>query len=133
MANAIYPKAKEALLGGDLAVDSDTIKAYILDDDYTYNAAHDFLNDIPAGARLATVTLASKTITNGIFDSADPTWTSVTGGGTVTRIVVYQDTGNEATSRLFLFLDTKGDGTPISIPTVGGNITYVVPVAGWLS
>jgi hypothetical protein len=73
MANAIYPKFKEALLQGDIALDTANVKAVLVDlADYTYSAAHDFLDDVAAGGRVATSgNLASKTFTDGVFDSAD--------------------------------------------------------------
>ena len=54
MANALYPKYKEALLSASTNVSlvTGTVKAVLIDlADYTYSAAHDFLDDIPAAAR----------------------------------------------------------------------------------
>jgi hypothetical protein len=52
MANAIYPKYKQALLTGDSNIDieSGTVKVALVDTGtYTYNAAHDFYDDVSAG------------------------------------------------------------------------------------
>lgn len=121
MANLIYPKAKEAFLSGSIDLSSDTIKCILIDtDDYTYNAADDYLNDVPAGARVGTAqTLASKTVTNGVFDAADVTFSTVTGDQSE-AVLIYKDTGVEATSNLIALLDTAQSGLPIT-PN-GGDI-----------
>ena len=51
MASAVYPKAKELFMGGNLDLVNDTIKAILVDTaDYTYNSGHDFLDDVAAVA-----------------------------------------------------------------------------------
>lgn len=123
MANALYPKAREGFLGGDLAWDTDTIKVVAVDNTYTYSSAHDFLNDVGAGARVATsAALSSKTITDGVADAADVTYSALPAGDTITGLIVFQDTGVEATSHLIAFYDTKADTTAISVPTNGGDV-----------
>lgn len=123
MANTIYPKGREGFAGGDVAWDSDTIKLMAVDVDYVYNAAHDFLDDVVAAARVATsAAFTSKTITDGVLDAADVTLAALPAGNTITAIIVFQDTGVEATSRLLLFFDTKADTTAISVATNGGDV-----------
>jgi hypothetical protein len=120
MANILYPKGKEHLLGGDIALDSDTIKAVLVDTaDYTYNAADEALDDIPAGARVATGTLASKTITGGVFDAANLTFTAVTGDPSE-AVVIYKDSGVESTSYLIARIDSA---TGLPVTPNGGDIT----------
>jgi hypothetical protein len=119
VANLWYPKGLEGFMGGDIALDADTIKATLVDTaDYTYNAAHDFIADVAAGARVATITLGSKSITDGIFDAADGAFATVTGDQSE-AIVIWQDTGNEATSRLIAYIDTA---TGLPVTPNGGNI-----------
>jgi len=123
MANAIYPKWKEALIQASSNVAlTGTVKATLVDlADYTYNAAHDFYDDVPSGARVATATLSSgKSYTNGVFDADDITFTSVTGDQSE-ALIIWIDTGVESTSRLVAFLDTGITGLPVT-PS-GGNIT----------
>lgn len=132
MANAIYPKYKEALLSGaaDTDMSAGTVKAVLVDTGtYTYSSAHDFLNDI-SGMVGTAVTLGAKTFTDGTFDSADPTWSSVA-GATAEAIIIYIDTGNPATSRVILYLDTGQTGLPVT-PN-GGGITYTVDSSGWFT
>ncbi|MER7953856.1 hypothetical protein [Streptomyces sp. NPDC096030] len=106
MASALYPSFKQLLLGGDIDLASDDIRAIIVDTaDYTYGAGHDFLDDVPAGARVSVSSaLGSKTITNGVFDAADVTLNAVT-GDSVEAIVVYKHTGSDATASLIAYID----------------------------
>lgn len=130
MANAIYPKWKEAVIQGSanssLAGD---VKAILVDSaDYTYSAAHEFLDDVPGGAIVATSgSLGTKTYTNGTFDTADFTFTAVT-GDVSEALIIYIDTGSAATSRLVCYRDTGVTGLPVT-PN-GGDITVSVP-SGW--
>lgn len=130
MANAIYPKWKEAVIQGSanssLAGD---VKAILVDTaDYTYNAAHDFLDDVTGAAIVATsANLGTKTYTNGTFDTADFTFTAVT-GDVSEALIIYIDTGSAATSRLVCYRDTSVTGLPVT-PN-GGDITVSVP-SGW--
>lgn len=118
MASALYPSFKALLLVGDIDLAADDIRAIIVDTaDYTYSAAHDFLDDVPAGARVAvSAALASKTTTAGVFDAADVTLSAVT-GDSVEAVILYRHTGTDATSDLIAYIDG------VSVTPNGGNIT----------
>ena len=131
MANSLYTKGKEALLGA-LNLSSDTIKAQLIDAaDYTVNlSTHDNLDDVPAGARVGTaVALGSKTLTNGVFDAADVTFTAVTGDPSE-AVILYKDSGVESTSTLIAYFDTA-TGLPVT-PT-GVDITVSWNASGIFS
>lgn len=121
MANALYATAKEALLSGSLDLSSDTIKVVLVDTaDYTVNLTTDnALDDIAAGGRVATATLASKTVTLGAFDVADVTFSAVSGDQSE-ALVIYKDTGVESTSQLIAYIDTA---TGLPVTPNGGDIT----------
>jgi len=122
MANVLYPKAKEDFLAGNLNMSSNTITLALIDTDiYTYSAAHEDRADIPNTSVVAEANLASKTITSGVFDAADLTFTTVTGANCEALILFHQDpqAGNAA-SRLIAYIDTA-TGLPI-LPN-GGDIT----------
>lgn len=130
MANAVYPKWKEAVMqAGSNSSLAGTVKAVLIDTaDYTYNAAHDFMDDVPAGARVGTAqTLGSKTFTNGLFDAADVTLPAVT-GDPCEAILVYIDTGSDATSRPVAYIDTGVTGLPVT-PN-GGDIAIAWNASG---
>ncbi len=123
MSSAWYPLFKEAILTGasNSNPSSGNVKAVLVDAAaYTYSATHQYLSDVPSGARVATSgTLANKTFTNGVFDADDITFTAVTGDQSE-AIVIYIDTGTASTSRLMLYIDTASSGLPVT-PN-GGNI-----------
>lgn len=131
MANLLYPKAKEGLLGGDIAMDTDNLKAVIVDTaTYTYTTSHEFLSDIPVGERVATsANLTGKTITDGTFDSDDIIYTAVTGDPSE-AVVLYQDSGSDATSRLIAYIDTA---TGLPVTPDGTNINLNVNASGWFT
>lgn len=132
MANALFQAYKLFTLGDDAttglsAIDweTDTIKVVLIDaaDDTIAPNTDDALNDIAAGARVATATITSVAVTGSsgtaTVDAADTTFTAVTGDQSE-QLVVYKDTGTEATSTLAIFYDTFTSGMPVT-PN-GGNI-----------
>jgi hypothetical protein len=120
MANQLYPKAKEDFISGNIDLTTDTIKIVLVDTaDYTFDSAHEDLADVAAGGRVATATLGSKTVTSGVFDAADATFSNVT-GDQAEALIIYKDSGVEATSRLIAYIDTA---TGLPITPGGGDIT----------
>ncbi|MEU2203590.1 hypothetical protein AB0P19_06900 [Microbacterium oleivorans] len=121
MANALYDKGREGFLDGSINYASGNIKVVLVDTGlYTPDlATHANLSDIPTGARISTsANLASKTVTGGVADAADITFTAVS-GATVEAIVLYKDTGTASTSRLIAFIDTM---TGLPFTPNGGNV-----------
>ena len=121
MANAIYPKWKEAIAQATANSSlAGTVKVALVDTGtYTYSAAHEFYSSVSSAVVGTPQTLGSKTFTDGVFDAADVTYTTVT-GNSVEALVIYIDTGNAATSRLFAYIDTGVTGLPVT-PN-GGDI-----------
>lgn len=126
MANAIYDLARKAFLDGNIAWLSANIKAVLVDTGaYTVNlVTHEFLSDIPVGARIATSgNLATKTSTAGVADADDVVFANVSPAGTtVEALVLYVDTGVTGTSRLICYIDTA---TGLPVTTNGADITVV--------
>jgi hypothetical protein len=122
MANALYDKGREAFLSGTISWSSDNIKCVLVDAaDYTVNTAtHQFLSDVASGGRVATSSnLASKTVTAGVADAADVTFSAVTGDQSE-ALVIYKDTGSAATSPLIAYIDTA---TGLPVTPNGADIT----------
>ena len=128
MANGLYAPFKQRLLNKELDLDTDVVKAIIGDTaTYTVNlTTHDDLVDV-AGI-VATATLASPTIAAGVFDTADFSWTAVS-GSTCEYILLYDDT--HASDALIVYYDTGVTGMPLT-PN-GGNIAATVNGSGWFS
>jgi hypothetical protein len=120
MANALYPKAKEAFLNASINMASNTIIIALIDTGvYTYSTAHQYRSDVANASVISTATLANKTITSGVFDADDATFTSVSGAN-CEALILYADTGVQGTSRLIAYIDSA-TGLPI-LPN-GGDIT----------
>lgn len=129
MANAIYPKYKEALLDGSANIDANdlTVKVALIDTGtYTYNAAHDFFDDV-TGVVGTPQTIANTTVLNGTFDGDNVTFTAVS-GASVEALIIYIDTGVSSTSRLIAYIDTSVTGLPVT-PN-GGDITITWNASG---
>lgn len=133
----IYTKGLAKCLTGDIDLNSDTIKAALLDADYTPNQNTDeFFGDTGiasnevsgTGYSAGGVTLASLSVTPGtgtiIFDSTtDPTWANST--ITAKYIVFYKSTGNNATSALIAYADFGQNETSSS-----GEFKYTLSADG---
>ena len=129
MANAVYPKFKEALWlqSANSNANTGTLRAALVDTGtYTYSAAHEFLTSLTGVVGTAQV-IGSKTFTNGVFDGADVTYPSVS-GSSAEAIVIYIDTGTAGTSRLVAYLDSGFTGLPVT-PN-GGDITVTWNASG---
>ena len=127
MANTLMPTAKKKFLDGDIDLLADTIKVALIDTGtYTFSSSHEFLSDV-SGVVGTAATLASKTTTGGVFDSADITFSSVS-GNTVEAYYIYKDTGSAGTSPLIAWYDSASSGLPVT-PN-GGDITITVNASG---
>ncbi|MEW4569308.1 hypothetical protein AB1L88_15695 [Tautonia sp. JC769] len=131
MANVVYPKARERALGTGLNLMAADVRALLVDlDEYTYDAAHEFLSDVPAGAQVShSGLLANKSLAGGVFDSDNASFPSVTGNASE-ALILYVDTGDPATSYLVTYLDTNVTGLPITPD--GRNILIGVNENGWI-
>ena len=125
MANAIYPKYKEAILqsAANSNMSSGTVKVALVDTGtYTYSAAHEFYSSV-SGVVGTPQTIGTKTLTNGVFDGDNVTYTAVS-GATCEALIIYIDTGTAGTSRLVAFLDTGITNLPVT-PNGGDiNVTW---------
>jgi hypothetical protein len=125
MANALYPKAKQAALAAGLNLAAGNVKAQLIDmANYAYSASHQFFSDVPAGARVgAPVALTNKSVTNGVFDADDVTFAGLTSAPSIEALLIYVDTGVEGTSPLVLFVDTA-TGLPVAAGATGGTMAW---------
>lgn len=130
MANALYPKGKKAILDGDVDFLADSIKFLLIDlGAYTYDSTDQFVSDVAAGAIIArTGALATKTTTGGTFDADDPTASAVT-GATIEALILFKDTGSDATSALIGYIDTPS----ISFTPNGSGVVVNLDPAGIFS
>lgn len=124
MANATYPKAKEAMLSGNVDLLSSTIKIQMLGTDGVYDATDTFLSDLVGTKLGAPATIGSKDVALGKFTGVNGT-VSVPESQWVAAAVIYIDTGSSATSRLLAWIDTKSDTTAFSFISTGQPVQPV--------
>ena len=129
MANALYPKWKEQLLQftTNNNLSAGTVKVALVAAGYTYSSTDQFYSSVTASAVGTPQTIGSKTFTDGVFDGADVTYTTVT-GSQVVSLVIYVDTGVAATSPLVAVLDTGITNLPVT-PN-GGDISITWNASG---
>lgn len=123
MASALYDKGREGFLDGSIDWDTGDIRCVLVRSAYTFNAAHDFLDDITTGNENGrSAALASKTVTSGVADAADTTVTA-TAAAASNAIVIFQHTGSDASARLIAYIDTA-TGLPFT-----PSVSQVVSIA----
>jgi len=133
MANAIYPKYKQSLLNGDANTTitgsgtTGIFCALVDTGTYTYNAAHQFYSDL-SGIVGTDQEITSPTLTNGVVDGGDLTYTSVSGASVEAFVIYRKNAGANTTWRLIAYIDTGQTGLPVT-PN-GGNITVTWNASG---
>lgn len=143
MADVVYNRFKYQQLG-DTSVTpinfkTDTIKVALTTASYTPDVdAHDFFDDVTnevsgtgysaGGATLSSpATSQDNTDNEGVFDSADPTWSTATISN-ARYAILYKSTGNAATSPLIAAFDLGGN-----VSVVAGTLTLTVHSEGWIN
>lgn len=138
MANVVYNSYKKTLLDKTIDHTNDTLKVALVTSSYTPDAdAHDFFNDITnevsstgysAGGFTLTgnATSQDNTDNEGVLDANDLSWTGVT--FTARWAILYQYTGNTATSRLICAFDLGGDTS-----LVAGLLSLTIPTEGLIN
>lgn len=128
MANAIYPKWKQAIMqataNSSLAGSGATgTYAALIDTGVTgYNSAHEFYSSLVSAQIGTEIEIgATKTYTDGVFDGADVAF-GATSGNTAEAVVLFvKNAGANTTWRVVAFLDTGITNLPVT-PN-GGSIS----------
>ena len=135
MANAGFASYRTLVWTAPPNINTATIKGMFVDhaDDTPVVATDNFIDDIASAARVPAIascpTLGTKTfgtVAAGVFDAADTVFSSLTGDQSES-LILFRDTGTEATSDLLLYWDTAS-GLPIT-PN-GANVTVVWSSSG---
>ena len=113
MTDVLYPLAKQSFLSQDPSIDMDTgtvkLRLVNITTDYTYSAAHQYVSSVTAYSGSTDQTLSNKTVALGVFDdTVGATFTAVAVDGTKTvgAVVMYIDSGVEATSPVIAYWDS---------------------------
>jgi hypothetical protein len=118
----MYNVARQAFMDALIDLNTNTIKVRgVADEDYTYTATHTAMSSVTKYSGSTDPTLASPTITDGVFDAADlsPAWTALAADGTkdIDALVIYKFVIDDAGSTPILYIDL---GT--AVRPNGGNI-----------
>lgn len=101
--SSLYPKGAGHMLAGDVDFDAATLK--ILFYSGSYNSAHEFVSDLTGASIIArSGALTGVTTALGVLDANNLTITSVSGAA-FTHVILYKDTGSDATSLLVTNFD----------------------------
>jgi hypothetical protein len=105
VANKLYPLARNSFANAGINWGSDTIKVAAIKSGYTFSNAHQFVTDLGANIVARSSALSSKTSVGGILNAAQGVFAALT-GAQVLFLVVFKDTGTDATSPLLYYIDT---------------------------
>jgi hypothetical protein len=132
MASALFNPGREGFLDATIDWDTATIKVALVRG-YTFNAAHKFVSDVTTASGVLAATsgaLTGKTVTDGIADAVDVTFTAVASNAGNHSLLIFQSsavTGGAdvaaSAQRLIGWIDT---GTNLPIVPNGGDVTI-----GW--
>lgn len=87
-----FPLARQGLGTGLIDLDTAVLKSALVRG-YTFNAAHDFVDDVTgAGGTLVATSsaLGGVTFTDGVLDANDPTFSAVAAGAAITSVIIFQ-------------------------------------------
>ncbi len=123
----LYPKGAAHILGLATKADlvADTIKVLFYSG--AYNGAHEFVSDLTGASIIArSGALAGKTVTSGVFDANDITLTAVSGAA-FGEVILYKDTGADASSPVLAIFDIS------TFTPNGSDVTVVFNASGLFS
>lgn len=124
MANSLFDWSRQGFLSGAIKWDADSIKVLLVTGGYAVNLNSTVYraSAFAAGSGViwsSAVALSSTTVASGVADALDHVLTTVT-GNSAAYMIIYQDTGASATSRLIAYIDTA---TGLPVTPNGGDIT----------
>lgn len=130
MANALYPKWKEAVVqatANSALTGTGTTGVYVALVDtgtYTYSAAHEFYSSLSGVVGTDQEITTPKTYTNGVFDGADVVFPSVTGATAEALVIYVKNAGANTTWRLVAYIDSGVTGLPVTPNSGNINVTW---------
>lgn len=130
-----YENAKERLLREGLDWPNTTASVLLVDENFSFDETDVFVSGVTGdevtGGNYSRITLQNNTLSvddgttpHRVFaDADDPTWVQLN-LGTVSGVVVFEDTGDDGTSELICFDDTP------DLVTSGKNVTWSIDSEG---
>lgn len=117
MASQLYPSARQLFLTAQLSWLTGDYKAILLPPSYAFDADDVFLSDVSAGVRIAvSINIENKTAVLGTANCDPIAFGTLADSRLVDKIIIFKDTGDEATSPLVVFVDeTEIQGAPAEL------------------
>ena len=112
MANGPFASTRSSFLRADIDYDDDDFLLIGVGAGYTYDIGHDVMDDLTDILDTDAMTAA---LAGDYFDADDNSLTVAT-GDTLRGLIIAQDTGDTATSKLVIFMDTNQNDTAINRP-----------------
>lgn len=120
MANSLYNITRQDFLTATTAWTAYSPKVILLKSGYTFDEAHQFLDEVASAARVGTPQeILTLTANDGKANGSGVTFSSLAVGETVEAILIYHDTGVEATSQLIAYID---DARGLPFVTTDGDL-----------
>jgi len=133
MASGLYAVAEKGFLDADIDLLVDVIKVRaVADAGYTFSDAHTTMTDVTTYVGWTDATLASKTTTAGVFDSADlapaDSALAIDGSNDIDGLVIFKFVTNDAGSTPIAYIDLTTALTPN-----GGDVNITWNASGIFS
>lgn len=132
-----YNKGKAGIIDGSIDEDTDTIKMLLVDENYVFDADHNYVSQVSSdelsGTGYVRKTL-SVTVTQddandkADVDASDVTWAGLN-AGTIAGAIMFKDTGDDATSPLIALFRAA----EFPVVTSGDNEKFQVHASGLFS
>lgn len=127
MSNSWYAKGLEHFASADVNFPTANIKAALVTSAYVPDTSADEFLSVISGISGAIISrssnLSSKTVTGGVLNCANFTFSLVPVGHVIKYVVFYKDTGLDSSS-ILLLVDDTGNNLPTT--TDGGDLQYQV-------
>jgi hypothetical protein len=100
----MFGPGKQGLLDGSIDLDTDDVRVMLVKAAYTFDATDKFVADLGAVDNGRSIALGSAAVSaTGVFDAADTTLTA-TDAAASDALVLFKNTGSDATARVIAYL-----------------------------
>ncbi|RKX47795.1 MAG: hypothetical protein DRP64_00065 [Verrucomicrobia bacterium] len=120
--NQLYNKARERYLGGVSDWKVGAMGIALVDANYTFDPTHEFLVQVASSSRAAEKDFTGRTDADGYANGLGVSFTALTWPLPITQVVIFENTGDEATDLLVAYYD-EVTGFPVDL--TGGDYSVL--------
>jgi hypothetical protein len=124
--NAVYPAFLEDLYQGNIDVTGVDLRLEAVSGAYVYDPADEDVADLTGRLETSPV-LTGVAVSGRDLSVSSTTFAAVGPGDDLEAVVLFVDTGVDATSRLVAFIARRADTVPLVVETNGGPVTLTWP------